>query len=163
MLLQRMILFTVFTANTSGNPNVNLLAISVSSILMSLWQTFLGRIYKNWINWLLEGFYSANLALFTSAILFLNTSQGTSEALTCVIVGTCSACVIFCLVIMWHFNQQTRACSSIAKKLKQLVKQKRTDRPQDLIIPTPLPQRQPQPTISIIDMRKLRVPLLTEN
>ena len=70
-LLLRITLFTSFIANTRGNPNVNLLVISVCIVLIQL---SYGQLYKNRINNLLDKFYYSNLAVFTSAVFFLNAS-----------------------------------------------------------------------------------------
>ena len=71
MFIQRIVLFTVFAANTVGNPNINLFAIIVSiSMFAYIYQIYKGRLYKNRLNWFLEGFYSLNLAIFASAIVF---------------------------------------------------------------------------------------------
>ena len=161
MLLLRLILFVVHSANTLGNPNINVFAVSMSVITIHLYQIYVGKLYKNWINWFLEGFYSCNLLVFSIAILFLNASQGSSEALACVMVG--SAFLVFCLIVMWHFNRQTRAISRAGERLKQLWTSRRRRQAEDTQeLPDP-PPRQPQPTISIIDMKELREPLLTDN
>ena len=161
MLLLRLVLFAVFSANTLGNPNINVFAVSTSVIAVHLYQIYVGRLYKNWVNWFVEGFYSCNLAVFSMAVLFLNASQGSSEALACVMVG--SAFFVFCLVVVWHFNHQTRAISRAGERLKQLWTSRRRRKAVDTQEPTDPPPRQPQPTVSVIDMKELREPLLTDN
>ena len=161
MLLLRLVLFVVFSANTLGNPNINVFAISMSVVAVYLHQIYVGRLYKNWLNWFLEGFYSCNLLVFSIAVLFLNASQGSSEALACVMVG--SAFIVFCLVVVWHFNHQTRAISRAGEMLKQLWTCRRRRQAEDTQEPTDPPPRLPQPTITVIDMKELREPLLTDN
>ena len=161
MLLLRLILFVVHSANTLGNPNINVFAVSMSVITIHLYQIYVGKLYKNWINWFLEGFYSCNLLVFSMTVLFLNGSQGSSEALACVMVG--SAFLVFCLIVVWHFNHQTRAISRAGERLKQLWTSQRRRQAEDTQELPDSPPRQPQPTISVIDMKELREPLLTDN
>ena len=160
MLLLRLVLFVVFSANTLGNPNINILATNVSIIAHYLYLIYVGRLYKTWLNWFLEGFFSCNLAIFTIAVLFFNDSQEI-EALACVMVG--SAFLVFCLIVAWHFNHQTRAISRAGDRLKQLLTSQRRRQAVDTQEPPDPPPRQPQPTVSIIDMKELREPLLTDN
>ena len=89
-LLLRVILFTAFAANTHGNPSINLLIIA---IVAPIFQLSSGILYKYWLNGILVRFYIANLAIFSSVALFLNTSQGNTEALACIMVG--SAFIVF--------------------------------------------------------------------
>ena len=154
MLLLRMVLFVVFSANTLGNPNINVFSISVPVIALYLYQIWVGRLYKTRLNQFLEGFYSGNLCLFAIGILFLNASQGSSEALACVMVG--SAFLVFCFVVVWHFNDQTRAISRAGERLKQLWTSWRRRQAEDTQEPPDPPPRQPQPTVSVIDMKELR-------
>ena len=156
-LLLRIILFTVFAANVRSNPNINLFAIVVSVVVLFIVQFSIGRLYKHWMNGLLDGFYYCNLIIFSSAVLFLNTSQGNTEALACVMAG--SAFIVFCLIVLWHFNNLTGVINRVVQRMKQLLSNLRTQstatRP-----PPPLPL--PKPTISVIDMRELRESILTD-
>ena len=161
MLLLRLILFAVISANTLGDPNINVFAVSMSVIAVYLYQIYVGRLYKKWLNWFLEGFYSCNLAVFAMTVLFLDASQGNSEALLCVMVG--SAFLVFCFVVVWHFNHQTRAISRAGERLKQLWTSQRRRQAEDIQEPPDPPPRQPQPTVSVIDMKELREPLLTDS
>ena len=161
MLLLRLILFAVISVNTLGDPNINVFAVSMSVIAVYLYQIYVGRLYKKWLNWFLEGFYSCNLAVFAMTVLFLDASQGSSEALSCVMVG--SAFLVFCFVVVWHFNHQTRAISRAGERLKQLWTSRRRQQAEDTQEPPDPPPRQPQPTVSVIDMKELREPLLTDS
>ena len=159
-LLLRIILFTAFAANTHGNTNINLFILA---IVAPLFQLSSGRLHKHWLNGILVRFYIGNLAIFSTASLFLNTSQGNTEALACIMVG--SAFVVACFIVLWHFNHQTRAINTVVQKLQSVWKsQKPTFLLQESRSPDPPPPlRQPQPTISVIDMRELREPLLTDS
>ena len=163
MFIQRIVLFTVFAANTVGNPNINLFAITVLVSISWLYQIYNGRLYKNRLNWFLEGFYSFNLAIFALAILFLKGSQRSREYLACVMVG--SVFIVFCLTVIWHIDYQTTVISRAVKKIKDHLgnqRRRQAEGPQEATDPPP-PSRQPQPTVSVIDMRELREPLLTDN
>ena len=158
-LLLRIILFTAFAANTHGNTNINLFILA---IVAPLFQLYSGRLHKHWLNGILVRFYIGNLAIFSTAALFLNTSQGNTEALACIMVG--SAFVVSCFIVLWHFNHQTRAINTVVRKLRSVWKSQKPTLLRESRSPDPPPPlRQSQPTISVIDMRELREPLLTDS
>ena len=157
-LLLRIILFTAFAANTCGNPNINLLTLVIVAFVLQL---FSGMLYKYWLNGILVRFYIGNLAIFSSVALFLNTSQGNSEALACIMVG--SAFIVSCFISLWHFNHQTKAINIVVQKLLSAWMSQKPSELQDSRSPdSPLPLQQLQPTISVIDMKELREPLLAD-
>ena len=163
MFIQRIILFTVFAANTVGNPNTNLVAIIVSITIAFIYQIYNGKLYKNKLNWFIEGFYSFNHVIFVSAVLFLKGSQRYMEYLACVMVG--SVFIVFCLTVIWHIDYQTTVITGVVKKIKDRLGNQRRQQAEGPLEATdpPPPSRQPQPTVSVIDMRELREPLLIIN
>ena len=76
-----------------------------------------------------------------------------------------SVFIVFCLTVIWHINYQTTVISRAVRKLRDHLgnqRRRQAEGPQEATDPPP-PLRQPQPTVSVIDMRELREPLLTNN
>ena len=107
MLLIRVILFTVFACNAVGDPRVNLLAIAI--VLLGLSVALNMGVYKRCLVQLLEVFFISNLAAFSVSTLFLKASQASlrkQEILTDVMVG--SAFIVFIIIMVYHFYQHIR-------------------------------------------------------
>ena len=161
MLIVRLILFTVFAANTLGDPNVNLFAIILLTLLTVMFQTYKSFVYRSRVNLILECFFNFNLCIFSTATLSLTSSERSSEYLACVMVG--SSFIVFCCIIVWHFNQQTNLISRAFDKIKAMRRLRSGgDGEQQASDPPPPPQRQAQPTVSVIDMKELRESVLTD-
>ena len=164
MLTMRLVLFTVFAANTLGDSNINLFSIILAVILYSLFTT---SVSKNRLNLILESFYSLNLSVYASETLLLKAMHKDSEHLTWVMAG--SALAVFCFTITWHLHTFVSIIRDTFGKLKLFLKSHLRRRADDGSgqecggIVAPSPARQPAPTTSVIDMMELREPLLTDN
>ena len=164
MLTMRLVLFTVFAANTLGDPKINLFSIILA---VTLYQMYITYVSKNILNVILECFYSLNLSIFASATLLLKALQKDTEHLTWVMVGSVSA--MFCITLIWHLYTYVSIFQETLNKLKSFLKNHRRRRinsgaGRGCVDPvTPPPARQPAPTTSVIDMKELREPLLTDN
>ena len=164
MLTTRLVLFTVFAANTLGDPKINLFSIILAVLPYLLYIT---HISKNNLNVILECFYSLNLSVFASATLLLKGLQKDTEHLTWVMVGSVSA--MFCFTLIWHIYMYVSIFQETLNKLKLFLKSHRrrqinSGAGQGCGDPvTPPPVRQPAPTTSVINMKDLREPLLTDN
>lgn len=93
LLLVRIALFIVFSANTAGNASVNLLAITLMIISLFVYTSIIGGPYKLWLLSLLEYAYLMNLAfLCTGSLYFLasgmqiNTLSQVSVSITLIIM-----------------------------------------------------------------------------
>ena len=67
LLLLRCGLYLVFASNVSGEPSVNLLAISLAVLGVTVTLLFTGRVYKNWTLNALEVSFIANLGILAAA------------------------------------------------------------------------------------------------
>jgi len=161
MLVIRIALFIAFASNTLGDPRVNLLAITVAlfAIIVGSWNS--GRVYKSYLIHVIESFYLLNLGIFTAATQFLQTSQASpqkQEYLTCIMVG--SAFAAFCTVLLYHCYQAVKN-KWILQYIHSHCPKRRVqfqDRPGNEVAPVV-----PQPTVSVVELKDLREPLLTEN
>ena len=168
VLLLRVILFTVFGTNITGDPNINTFAITLSTFLLFAFQTFKTGVYKHYFNLILECFYTLNLGVFASGRLYLEGSQSNKDSqngvrnLGYVMVG--SAFLVFCAIITWHCYKYTNTVHRMVQKLKVFIKNRlrRHAREEQEVDSPPPPPRERQPTVTIIDMRELREPLLTD-
>lgn len=165
MLVIRLIMFTVFSANSLGDPKLNLLCVSLilMILLVILWN--IGIIYKKYMIHLLEVFYILNLAAFSIITLYFkgsNASQQSQQQLVCTMVGC--AFFVFLFIMIWHlYTSITRVhclrslLTSCYHQLRQLhgPTEPTAERPSP-------PQVNPQPTTSVIDMNVLRESLLTQ-
>jgi hypothetical protein len=70
LLLVRIILFIVFSTNTSGDPAINLLAIIVIVMCLFAYLAIFGGTYKNWLLNILEYSSLLNLTILSAAILY---------------------------------------------------------------------------------------------
>ena len=164
MLTMRLVLFTVTAANTLGDPKINLFSIILAVLPYLLYITYVS---KSNLNVILECFYSLNLSVFASATLLLKGLQKDTEHLTWVMVG--SVLAMFCFTLIWHVYMYIPIFHETFNKLKFFLKMYRRRQLNSGIGQgcgdpvTPLPTRQPVPTTSVIDMKELREPLLTDN
>ena len=164
MLTMRLVLFTVFAANTLGDPKINLFSIILTVLPYLLYIT---HISKNNLNVILECFFTLNLSVYSSATHLLKGLQKDTEHLTWVMVGSVSA--MFCITLIWHLYTYVPILHETFIKLKSLLKNHRRRRLNSGVGQrcgdpvTPPPARQPAPTTSVIDMKELREPLLTDN
>ncbi len=160
MLVVRLILFAVFSANALGDPKINLLSISLilTLLLATLWN--LGILYKKYPVHVLEMFYILNLAVFSIATLYLRGSQPSQQHqpyLTCTMVG--SALAVFLVTMMWHLYKLTKHVLWL-RHLRVYVHQRFRGPSPDIAQHLPqIPVVQPRPTYSVIDLNMLREPL----
>ena len=74
LLLVRIVLFIVFSANTAGNAAIDLLAVTLTIISLFVYTSIFGGPYKLWLLGLLEHTYLMNLAFLCIGSLYLLTS-----------------------------------------------------------------------------------------
>ena len=164
MLLLRIILFITFSANATGDPAVDLLAIIITIVCVSLWQRFAGRLYKNYINSMLEAFYLYNITIFTAVTMFLKEVQASAEIqeyVACFFVGV--ALIATPLAIMWQFH--VRLWQQLKKRIFKIIvffhdKNETISEINPTVSEVEIPQiRHPEN----IDPSQLREPLLSES
>ena len=110
LLVVRVVLFITFSSNVLGDPRVNLLAISISLLLLLiiLWNT--GQVYKSRLIHVLECVYILNLGVYTTATAFLLSSDSSpyrQEQLACIMVGT--AFLVFSGTLVYHLYTQLQS------------------------------------------------------
>ena len=97
LLLARVILYLVFVLNKSGDPGVNMIAISVVSCNLMFLKALIGRIYKNWIVQAINVTCFLNMALLTVATLFSRSPQSIFPFISGSIM-----ILLFFLVLSYH-------------------------------------------------------------
>ena len=70
LLLLRIILFVVFSANISGNPSINLLAVIISATFILTYLAHVRGVYKQWPLNLLEYSFLFNLIILATITLY---------------------------------------------------------------------------------------------
>ena len=155
LLVVRCCLFLVFAFNALGNPNVNLLTIVTSTIMLLVLLLFAGgRIYKNWYLQALDVSYIVNIGILAAATYYVRCAGGNQTALAYVSVGI--ALLTFIGIVVYHAITQIKGShvwrEIIAPKLWRRQRQW-------VAVPTeppPVPPTVPRlPTRSIVDLSAL--------
>ena len=108
MLTLRCLLFLVFAFNTFGNPNINLLCISLASTVLQLFITLLGnRVYKSVLTNILELSFNSNLSIVAVATFYVRSTGGNQNAVTFTSIS--AAFVTFLGIVVYHLVQQIKA------------------------------------------------------
>ena len=116
MLAVRIFLFSIFAANTLGDPRVNLLVIVSAMlgipIILNLYDV--GGVYKKHTTHIMEAFFILNLTVLAAATLLLKVSQASpksQEIVTAVLVS--SAFIVFCATVAYHIYEQIKGVDAI--------------------------------------------------
>ncbi len=110
LLLTRIILFTVFSLNTTGDPALNLLAINVVIVCHFFLLTFVGGVYKKKLLNLLENFFLLNLVITSSAGLYTSYTNNNIKTVSVVSVSitlTIASCIFIshCLMKLLQYKR----------------------------------------------------------
>ena len=70
LLLARLALFAVFSTNTSGDPAINLLAITVTTVCLFAYLALFAGVYKVWLLNILEYSFLLNLIIMSVGVLY---------------------------------------------------------------------------------------------
>ena len=114
LLLARVILYLTFVLNKSGDPGVNMIAISVVSCNLMFLKALIGRIYKNWIVQAINVTCFLNMALLAVSTIFSQSSQ----SIFTFIFGSIII-LLFFLVVSCHIFTEI-----FLKMWKKLIKEK---------------------------------------
>ena len=114
LLLSRLILSLISSANVLGNDSVNLIAISTLTyiLLALLWQS--GGVYKNWPVSVLDCFFLINLGVLSLVTLYNKSNGGDQYATVCVSVGSVFA--VFCLILLYQCFKKLGLFAVICKR-----------------------------------------------
>ena len=101
LLLIRVVYLMIFTLNTTNNPAINLLTISVITFVISLYFCYM-QIYKNMFNTILEIISLLNIGLLsiTSSYQLLNNKN--SKLTTS--ISASIAFITFILIVIYHIS-----------------------------------------------------------
>ena len=100
LLLVRIVLFIMFSMNTRGSAEINLLSITFTVLLLFMHGILSGRVYKTWYLNIIEYFFFLNLGVLASATFYTTiTGRGqTAVAYTSVSI----AFVLFIIIVVFH-------------------------------------------------------------
>lgn len=119
LLLARVVLYLIFALNKSGDPRVNLVAISVVSCCLMFLKGLVARVYKHWI---VEAFSMTcylNMALL-SVSTFFSLENWSIQSVFAFISGSV---MILLLLLVISYHMFTKICLKVVRKLiKQSVK-----------------------------------------
>ena len=116
LLLIRILLFTVFSANTVGDSAINLLAITITIVCLFVYLSFFGGIYKKWPLNLLEYTYLLNLALLSVGTLYILTTDQWIFTISQISVSIAIITMLF--TVLHHCSASM--CKTILKHMKTL-------------------------------------------
>ena len=87
LLLARVILYLVFALNKSGDPGVNLIAISIVSCSLMFLKGLVSRIYKNWVVEAISMTCYLNMALLSVSTFFLQENRSFNQSIFALMSG----------------------------------------------------------------------------
>ena len=102
LLLARVCLFLVFSLNALGDPTVNLLAISLTALILCGYNSIIGGVYRNWMINLIEVTFILNVGML-SAMSHYQISNGSSlKPVTYTSTGM--ALLMFVAIVLYHIK-----------------------------------------------------------
>ena len=170
MLLTRVALFIVFAANSTGDSRFNLLAINIVTAGVLVLQKIVGKLYRRTINGTFEVLHLLNLLIISTTTLFL---QGrhfhpmAQEIVACITVSF--SLLLFTVTACWQAWKNIKARVNAQKKLAGILarlslrKHREPPKETEEIGDEPQQATRTPPTRTILDMRELREPLLTND
>ena len=118
LLLVCTVLFLIFSMNIRASPNLNLLAIIVTVLLLFMHLAAAGGVYKTWYLNIIEYSFFLNLGILASATLYTSTVTGQGQ-IPVVYTSVSFAFALFIVIIVLHiltkFNSSQHC--NIARKL----------------------------------------------
>lgn len=169
LLLVRLFLILVCTANVSGNYAMNLLVIITTSCVLLLVWVKVGRVYKKKLPNILELFFQGNLLIFAASSQYLRSTGSVTDSnqdiLVYCMVG--SVFIVFICTLIYHsysLLSRTKAGKRLNERVKSFStrfkkKQEQEDDIGQLDVIVPL-QANNIPTVTVVDLNE---PLLQED
>ena len=120
LLLVRIMLFVIFSTNTHGSADINLLAISLTLFILFTYTVLAGRVYKTWSLNVVEYSFFLDLGALVSATFYTTvTGQGQT------VVAYTSVGIVFTkfiLIVAFHILTKIKSshCFSDSTTLKNL-------------------------------------------
>ena len=111
-------LFIVFSMNIQASPNINLLAIIVTVLLLFVLLAAAGGVYKTWYLNIIEYSFFLNLGTLASATLYTSTVTGQGQ-IAVVYTSVSFAFALFIVIIVLHILTKLKSSQhcNIARKL----------------------------------------------
>ena len=158
LLIVRCALFLTFSFNVLGDPKINLVAVSITSLLIGILAAYL-KVYKNKILNFLELFFLANMGILS--VLFHPTSFSEVDKERVNIVSLAIVFLVFCGILVYHSYIQIKD-TTFWRKFQQRRRKPITREPiteQEEAYP------KNEPTSSIVELRdsNLLEPLLEDS
>ena len=169
LLLVRLFLMLIFTANVSGNHAMNLLVIIITTCVLLLVWVKVGRIYKKKLPNVLELFFQGNLLIFAASSQYLrligSVNDSNQDNLVYCMVG--SVFIVFICTIIYHcysLLSRTKRGKRLNERVKSFLQRFKKNHEQDdevaqLDVIAP-PQARNVPTVTVVDLKE---PLLQED
>ena len=133
LLLMRIILFCIFSANNTGDPAINLLVIVIVIVCLFVYLGLLGGVYKYWPLNLLEYVFFLNLVILSAGTLYITAVEKSVHPMTHISVGTTFVITIF--TILYHstyiFVKKCHVKEKICT-LKQIIYRIRSSKDMDM-------------------------------
>jgi hypothetical protein len=133
LLLLRIGLFCVFSANTTGDPAVNLLVIIIAMVCLFVYLGMLGGVYKYWPLNLLEYIFFMNLVILSSGTLYATVVEKSIRPMTQLSVGT--TLMVTIIIVLYHGIQSLVKRYQIKDKVcafKRRISRKRSNKDLDV-------------------------------
>ena len=107
LLLLRCILYLIFAYNGTGDPSINLVAITSTALGLAILASLTVKIYQNRYLVALEMSFILNLGILAAATQYIRTVQGSLTAVTSISISV--AFVTFVGIILYHIYRQVKA------------------------------------------------------
>ena len=107
LLLVRTVLFLIFSLNTRGSADINLLAITVTVLLLFMHGVLFGTVYKTWSLNFIEYSFFFNLGVLASATLYMTGAQ--QGQLGVVYASVSIAFTQFIIIVTFHALKKFRS------------------------------------------------------
>ena len=166
MLVVRNILFLAFALNGPSNPVVNLGVINtvVIGLLGCMWLA--GSVYKVMTLNLLEAFFIAKLGIFSMWTSFIhkNTPYPAESQMIASYVITSTTMLLFLVIVVYHvycWLRRFEVVRDVIRKLQRSPPERSEEVQNDDQSPSDRGVAIQAPTVTYIDMRDLREPLLS--
>ena len=166
LLVVRNILFLAFALNGPSNPMVNLLVIItvVISLLGCMWLA--GRVYKVYNLNLLEALFIVKLGIFSAWTSFIhqNTPNPVESQMIAAYVTTSTTILLFLMIVVYHvycWLQTLEVARNVISKFHRSPQEHSEEVQNDDQSVSDCGVAVHAPTVTYIDMRDLREPLLS--
>ena len=122
LLISRVVILIVFASLTGYTPNANMLVMTVTAAVLSMYSALTSLLYKNLFFSVLEMLYLLNLIILGGAFLFCRTFQdieySNSQVNIVSATSVCIALVQFAVTLVFHIVKQIRSITKFKTWLK---------------------------------------------